>query len=539
MRLPDRIEPVEANGTALTPLALLERALIVFPERPAIVWRDRTWSYREFGKMVRRMAHVLTEQGIRPGDTVSIISLNRPELLIAHFAVPMVGAVLNAINTRLDADTVSYILDHCSAKLVLTDASCRPLAEASANGCPILGLGAEAAGPDGGYLDIFSDEPAEADGPLIGNVKTEWQPISINYTSGTTGRPKGVIYHHRGAYLNALNNILSIGLDQTSVYLWTLPMFHCNGWSQTWATVAAGSCNVCLEGVDPEQILAMLQGQGVTHMSCAPVVLYMLLDQAERSGGFRPSGKVRVTTGGAAPTASLIERMDALGFELLHLYGLTESYGPVSGMLGGPEISDLPASERASYFARQGHSLPTGARISVVRPDGTPVAPTGDELGEITIAGPTLMGGYHDDPAATDAAFAGGVFHTGDLAVVHPDKAMEIRDRAKDIIISGGENISSLEVESVLHRHPRVLIAAVVAAPHPKWGETPWAFVELSDGGEENGPDEEALIAFCRQHLAGFKVPRRILFQTLPKTATGKIQKFALRSGISDLADAP
>ncbi|WP_417669751.1 AMP-binding protein [Roseibium sp.] len=535
MRLPERLEPNAANGVPLTPLLLLERSLTACPGRPAMIWRDRVWTYQEFGHLVRRMAGFLEEQGIGKGDTVSIIAQNRPELLLAHFAVPMLGAVLNTINTRLDAETVSYILDHCSAQLVLSDAASLQLAEASAGeGLRVCGIGPEAGAESGLFLDVFDGGQPETEIGLTERIGSEWQPISINYTSGTTGRPKGVIYQHRGAYLNALNNIMSIGLGRSSVNLWTLPMFHCNGWSQTWAVIAAGGCNVCLEGVDPAQIMDALTRHGVTHMSCAPVVLYMLLDHADRSGGYTPTGRVTVTTGGAAPTAALIERMDAMGFELLHLYGLTESYGPVSGMFGGPDINERPASERAAFFARQGHSLPTGARIDVRGPDGATVHANGQELGEIVISGPTLMGGYHDDAVATDTAFSGGVFHTGDLAVVHEDGAMEIKDRAKDIIISGGENISSLEVESVLHRHPGVLMAAVVAAPHPKWGETPWAFVEISTGGSE-APSEEDLMEFCREHLAGFKVPRRIVFQDLPKTATGKIQKFALRHEVEQL----
>ncbi|MBD1544945.1 AMP-binding protein [Roseibium aggregatum] len=528
MRLPSTVEPNAANGVPLSPLSLLDRSIIVYADKLAVAHGERRWTYREFGDLVRRMAGALEERGIGPGDTVSIVSANRPEMLAAHFAVPMLGAVLNTINTRLDVETIRYILDHCSAQAVIADKACVDQVAEACGDVPLYCLRPEDEEGPGEALDLLDGKGMVADWPFMERVKSEWQPIAINYTSGTTGSPKGVIYHHRGAYINALNNNLALGFDRTVTYLWTLPMFHCNGWCHTWAVTAAGGTHVCLEGVDPGEIVAALKDFGVTNMACAPVVLYMMLERLEKQADFRPERPVRVATGGAAPTSALIERMDALGFSLVHLYGLTESYGPATGMLPDPVIEQESAAVRAAFSARQGHGLPSGIRVEVKRSDGTPVTQDGIDMGEIMLAGPSIMGGYHADPVATSIAFEGGMFHTGDLAVVHPDGAMEIRDRAKDIIITGGENVSSLEVESVLHRHPRVLLAAVVAAPHPKWGETPWAFIQLNDA-EGDAPSEEDIIAFCRDHLAGFKLPRRIIFRELPRTATGKVQKFALR----------
>ena len=528
MRLPSTVEPNAANGVPLSPLSLLDRSIIVYADKLAVAHGERRWTYREFGDLVRRMAGALEERGIGPGDTVSIVSANRPEMLAAHFAVPMLGAVLNTINTRLDVETVRYILDHCSAQAVIADEACVDLVAEACGDVPLYCLRPEGEEGPGEALDLLDGKGKVADWPFMERVKSEWQPIAINYTSGTTGSPKGVIYHHRGAYINALNNTLALNFNRSVTYLWTLPMFHCNGWSHTWAVTAAGGTHVCLEGVDPAEIVSALKEFKVTNMACAPVVLYMMLERLEKQGDFRPDHPVHVATGGAAPTSALIERMDAFGFSLVHLYGLTESYGPATGMLPDPVIEQESAAVRAAFSARQGHGLPSGIRVEVKRSDGTPVTHDGIDMGEIMLAGPSIMGGYHADPLATSIAFEGGMFHTGDLAVVHPDGAMEIRDRAKDIIITGGENVSSLEVESVLHRHPRVLLAAVVAAPHPKWGETPWAFIQSNDA-EGDDPTEEDIIAFCRDHLAGFKLPRRIIFIDLPRTATGKVQKFSLR----------
>jgi len=526
MRLDAHLAPRPANHVPLTPLDLLERTIEAHPERHAVVWRDRSLTYRAFGRMVARFASFLLDRGVGPGDVVSVIAPNRPEMLAAHYAVPMIGAVLNTINTRLETETVSYILDHAEARLLIADPAFIDTARtaASAAGVPLVvfSAGDGAAASDG--LDLFAEDVQVAV-DYRAFVRDEWQPICLNYTSGTTGRPKGVVYHHRGAYLNALGNVLALGLDRHSVYLWTLPMFHCNGWCHTWAVTAAAGLHVCLDRVDPALIFAAIERHGVTHLSCAPVVLYMLLNHPD-SRKKEVSRKVRVATGGAAPTSALIAQMEALGFDLIHLYGLTESYGPAT-LCELDGTAGLDVEEKAQLLARQGFRHVTGSRVRVVDSAGADVARDGTTTGEIVLAGNTLMAGYYRDEAATAGAFAGDVFHTGDLAVVHGDGRIEIKDRAKDVIISGGENISSLEVENELHRHPAVLIAAVVAAPDPKWGEVPCAFVGLK---EPEAVTAEELTAFCRERLAGFKVPKRFVFGELPKTATGKIQKFLLRA---------
>ncbi len=527
MRLDAHLAPRPANHVPLTPLDLLDRTVEAHPERQAVVWRERTLTYRAFGRMVARFAAFLLGRGIEPGDVVSIIAPNRPEMLAAHYAVPMIGAVLNTINTRLEPDTVGYILEHAQSRLVIADPSCLDTAQAAATAArvPLVVLGADAEPAGADILDLFGEGEVSDDIDYRRFVKDEWQPICLNYTSGTTGRPKGVVYHHRGAYLNALGNVLALGLDRRSVYLWTLPMFHCNGWCHTWAVTAAGGLHVCLDRVDPALIFAAIEQHGVTHLSCAPVVLYMLLNHPDREKK-DVSRMVRVATGGAAPTSALIAQMEALGFDLIHLYGLTESYGPAT-LCELDEAASLAVEAKAQLLARQGFRHVTGSRVRVVDGEGRDVARDGTTTGEIVLAGNTLMAGYYRDEAATASAFAGDVFHTGDLAVVHGDGRIEIRDRAKDVIISGGENISSLEVENVLHQHPAVLIAAVVAAPDPKWGEVPCAFIELKGTGTATA---EELTAFCRERLAGFKVPKRFVFGEVPKTATGKIQKFRLRS---------
>jgi fatty-acyl-CoA synthase len=531
MRLEPHLAKRDANFQPLTPLDFLQRTVAIYPDRTAMIWRHRRWTYKEFAELVGRFAAVLRGAGVQRGDVVSVMAHNRPEMLAAHYAIPMLGAVLSTINTRLDADTVTYILKHSESRLFIADTACLATAREAAGraGTRLMALRGN---DEVAEVDIFDDLLAGAKPEPLAwpDVTDEWQPICLNYTSGTTGRPKGVVYHHRGAYLNGIGNVLGLGLNQDTVYLWILPMFHCNGWCHTWAVTAAAGTHVCLDKVDPAVIFAAIEAHGVTHFCCAPVVLYMLLNHPERP--LAPAQRrITIGTGGAAPTSALIEALDALGMDLVHLYGLTESYGPAT-LCALREDWQLPGSaEKARALARQGVRHPTANRVRVIGENGEDVPRDGETLGEIALAGNTLMAGYLKDEAATEAAFADDVFHTGDLAVLHADGYVEIKDRAKDIIISGGENISSLEVETVLHRHPAVLIAAVVAGPDPKWGEVPCAFIELKPGVAP--PPSEELTAFCRERLAGFKVPRRFLFRELPKTATGKIQKFALRSELA------
>ncbi len=525
MPLEPHLAPRPANHRPLTPLDSLDRTVEAFPDRPAILWQNRIWTYLEFASMVSRFAAFLLDRGIRSGDVVSIISTNRPEMLAAHYAVAMVGAILNTINIRLDADTISYILDHAQSALLILDPACIAPSEATRR-VPTIALGKTAPGME--WLDLLNEASAAQAVDHRRVVTDDWQPISLNYTSGTTGRPKGVVYHHRGAYLNALGNVIALGLNQRSVYLWTLPMFHCNGWCHPWAVTAAGGLHVCLDRVEPALIFAAIEQHKVTHFSCAPVVLYMLLNEAS-GAATNPSRRITVATGGAAPTTALIEGMDRLSFDLIHLYGLTESYGPATLCGLQDEMAAADAGAKATFLARQGVRHFTAGPVRVVDDSGQDVAADGVAMGEILLASNTVMAGYYRDAEATERAFAGGWFHTGDLAVRHPDGAIQIKDRAKDIIISGGENISSLEVENILHRHPAVLLAAVVAAPDAKWGEVPCAFIELKAGQQTDADD---LTAFCRERLAGFKIPKRFVFGTLPKTATGKIQKFALRDEV-------
>ena len=501
------------------------------PELTAVVWNDRRWSYRQLSAMAERFRRRLVAEGVGPGDVVSVISANRPEMLAAHYAIPALGAVLNAINTRLDPDTVVYILSHAESRLLIADPASIDVARAAGarTGTRIIPLA------------NFDNKEPPLDLLTAGNedarlqvtaISDEWQPICLNYTSGTTGHPKGVVYTHRGAYLNALGNVLALGLNRASVYLWTLPMFHCSGWCHTWAVTAAAATHVCLERPDPALIFQAIEQRGVTHFACAPVVLYMLLNHPDRpTRPVRP--RVLVGTGGASPTSALIEQLDAIGIDIVHLYGLTESYGPLTLCALPEDLEDADAAAKAGYLARQGFRHVTASEVSVVGNAGMDVPPDGSTVGEIRLRGNTVMAGYYRDADATEAAFADGWLRTGDLAVRDPDGAIAIRDRSKDIIISGGENISSIEIESALHQHPAVLMAAVVAAPHPKWGEVPCAFIEMK-AGETTSADE--LRMFCRQRLPGFKQPKLFVFRDLPRTATGKVQKFVLREVARGLA---
>jgi len=520
-----------ANFTALTPLGFLARAAAVYPDKLAIIDGGRSFTYREFYGRCRRFADALRRRGIGPGDTVSVFAPNVPALLEAHYGVPMAGAVLNALNYRLDARAIAFILQHGAAKLLIADDEFAGLARDAlaelGKDIPVVEIA-----DGGGETTLGGTEYeaflAEGDPEMPWSPpEDEWAPIALNYTSGTTGNPKGVVYHHRGAYLNALGNAITFGLDRHSVYLWTLPMFHCNGWTYPWAVTAVAGTHICLRRVEPAPIFAAIAEHKVTHLCGAPVVLNMLVhapDNVKR----RFEHVVEVATGGAAPPSAVIEAMERMGFRVTHLYGLTESYGPSTSCAWQEEWGELPLAERAARMARQGVQYLTLERQRVADPETLRDVPAdGETIGELLLRSNTLMKGYLKNPAATDEAFAGGWFHTGDLAVMHPDGYVEIKDRSKDIIISGGENISSIEVEEVLYRHPHVMEAAVVAKPDDKWGETPCAFVTLKpDAGAVSAAD---IMAWCRANLAHFKVPKTVVFGALPKTSTGKVQKYALR----------
>jgi fatty-acyl-CoA synthase len=525
-----------ANHVPLSPLSFLARAAAVYPDKIAVIHGDQRLTYRAFAARCRRLASALVRRGIGVGDTVAVMAPNVPAMLEAHYGVPMAGAVLNALNYRLDPATIAFTLEHGGARLLMTDTEFADTIEAAlrllGRPLPVVDI-VDPLHPDatgGARLGERDYEALLAEGdPDFGGVEPpdEWQAICLLYTSGTTGDPKGVVYHHRGAYLNALGNALAFGLSARSVYLWTLPMFHCSGWTYTWAVTAVGGTHVCLRRVDPAVIFPAIKTHGVTHMCGAPIVLTMLIHApADVKVGF--DHVVEVATGGASPPSAVIAAMEAMGFRVTHLYGLTECYGPATICAWQDEWDALPPAARASRMARQGVRYPTLEGLMVADPVSlTPVPQDAATVGEIMLRGNTVMKGYLKNPAATAEAFRGGWLHTGDLAVWHPDGYVEIKDRSKDIIISGGENISSLEIEECLYRHPGVMEAAVVAQPDPTWGETPCAFVTLKPDAGPVGADD--LIRWCRQHLARYKVPRHIVFGPLPKTSTGKVQKYVLR----------
>ena len=523
----------QANYAPLTPLTFIERAAYVYPHKLSVVHGAQRFTWAETYARCRRLGSALARRGIGKNDTVAILSPNTPPMYEAHFGVPMCGAVLNTLNTRLDGESLAFMLRHGGARLLITDREYAPVVEKA------LAIMGEAAPP---VIDI--DDPACQDGKLLGettyeafletgdpgyawqNPADEWDAISLNYTSGTTGDPKGVVYHHRGAHLNAVSNILNWAMPFHAVYLWTLPMFHCNGWCFPWTIAERAGVNVCLRRVEAKAAWDAIRDQGVTHMCGAPIVYSMLINSpAELRAGVdhRIAGQVA----GAAPPAAIIEGAEKIGIELTHVYGLTETYGPASVCAKHEPWEHMPIDRRAERNGRQGVRTPLQEAMTVLDPETMqPVPWDGEMMGEIMFRGNITMKGYLANPAATEKTFAGGWFHTGDLAVMQPDGYVKIRDRSKDIIISGGENISSLEVEEALYRHPAVLSAAVVAQPDEKWGETPCAFIELKFGATVTA---EELRLFCRRHLAGFKVPRSFVFRELPKTSTGKIQKFALR----------
>jgi fatty-acyl-CoA synthase len=506
--------PQAVHLSLLTPLSFLERSAAAFPARVAVVDGDRRLTWSELRERARRLAVALQETGLEKGDRVAFRAPNTMELLEAHYGVPAAGGVLVAINTRLTSDEISYILGHCGARVLVVDESLAELVDQAPVG-RLLVCG------EGGEYEAFlaSARTGEPEDRLVSEDDT----ISINYTSGTTGRPKGVMYTHRGAYLNALAEAAHAGLDKRSVYLWTLPMFHCNGWCFTWAVTAVGATHVCLRKVDPPAVWRLIEDEGVTHLNGAPTVLVMLTSDRAAHQLERP---VLVTTAGAPPPPAVIERTEALGFEINHLYGLTETYGPITICEWNPAWDELGVEERARLKARQGLHMLTADPVRVVDGNLKDVRADGETMGEVVMRGNNVMKGYFDDEAATAEAFRGGWFHSGDLGVMHPDGYIELRDRAKDIIISGGENISTIEVERALVRHPDVLEAAVIAVPDEMWGERPNAFVTLREGATIG---EDELIAFSRETLAGFKVPDTVEFCGLPKTSTGKIKKYELR----------
>jgi fatty-acyl-CoA synthase len=520
-----------ANFAALTPLNFLARAAAIYPEKVAVIDGTRRFAYRQFYERCRRFADALRRRGISDGDTVAVFAPNVPALLEAHYGVPMAGAVLNALNYRLDAASIAFILGHGQAKLLIADREFAPVVREVLSRLdqplPVVEI---ADGP--GALQFseieYENFLGEGDPGFIWSPPDdEWAPIALNYTSGTTGNPKGVVYHHRGAFLNAMGNAILFGLGPHSVYLWTLPMFHCNGWTYTWGVTAVAGTHVCLRRVDPAQIFAAIAEHRVTHLSGAPIVLNMLV-HAPETVKRRFDHVVEASTGGAAPPSSVIEAMERMGFRITHLYGLTESYGPTTVCAWQEEWIALPVAERAGKMARQGVQTMTLDRQRVVDPATMRDVPAdGATIGEVVVRSNTLMKGYLLNPGATAEAFAGGWFHTGDLAVMHPDSYVEVKDRSKDIIISGGENISSIEVEEVLYRHPQVMEAAVVARPDERWGEAPCAFVTLKPDAAPVSAED--IIAFCRANLAHFKAPKAVVFGALPKTSTGKIQKYALR----------
>ncbi len=530
-----------ANYVALTPLSHLERAASIFPDQIALVHGSLRRSWAETYRRCRRFASALSRRGIVRGDTVAVMAANTPELFEAHFAVPMIGAVLNAINTRLDSASVKFILEHGEARILITDREFSKVVK------PAL------AAMDHPPLVVDIDDPQFEGGELLGAVDfetflregdpdfswsppdDEWQAIALNYTSGTTGNPKGVVYHHRGAYLNAVSNALSWEMGNKPVYLWTLPMFHCNGWCFPWTLAVTAGTSVCLRHVRLEPIMAAIKQEKVSHFCGAPIVLNMIVNAPEAlKQGI--THQIKVMTAGAAPPAAIIEHMERMGFQVTHVYGLTETYGPAVQCVWHEKWDDLPIDEKARLKARQGVRGPMLEGLMVADPLSLePMPRDGRSMGEIFMRGNNVMKGYLKNPRATADCFAGGWFHTGDLAVWHEDGYVEIKDRSKDIIISGGENISSLEVEDTLYHHPAILEVAVVARPDARWGETPCAFVTLKPDAKVT---KDEIIAYCRTHMAHYKVPRNIVFGPLPKTSTGKIQKFELRKQAKEMEDS-
>lgn len=532
------LDRTDANYVPLTPLSALRRASHVYANEMAVVYGTHRKTYAEYYDRVTRLASALAAMGVKPGDVVSTILPNLPAHAEAHFGVPACGAILNAINTRLDVDTVAYIFDHGEAKVALVDTQFIPLAENAIKRMdgdgPVL---IEVPDPQAGFPMTGRHPTYEA---VLGNAShdfdwvmpsDEWESIALNYTSGTTGRPKGVVYHHRGAYLNAMGQVLSWRMVLRPKYLTIVPLFHCNGWCHTWMMPMLGGTVICCRDITAPAIFNAIADEGATHFGGAPIVLNMLVNAPEEERRDFDH-VVEVFTAGAPPAPATLAKIEPMGFHVTQVYGLTEVYGPATECTWGDHWDHLQGDDRARIKARQGVAMPIFEHITVKDDKMRQIPMDGHEQGEIVMRGNGVMKGYYKNPEATADAFQGGYFHTGDIAVQHPDGYIQITDRAKDIIISGGENVSSVEVEAALMEHPDVLLAAVVAKPDEKWGEVPCAFVELKPG---TSPSEADLIAFARQSLAGFKAPKKVVFQELPKTSTGKIQKFALRDQAKSL----
>ena len=512
----------------LTPLTFLNRSARVYRDRVAIVYGETRLTYSQFAEMVYRFASALGSAGVRQGERVALLCPNTPAMLAAHFAVPLAGAVLVCINTRLSGREIAHIVNHSGARMLFVDTEFNnlvvPVREELESVRAIVSIMDTDYPPLDGttvfrqFLDSGSPDPF----PWV--LDDEMETISINYTSGTTGNPKGVMFSHRGAYINALGEVIETGLTPESVFLWTVPMFHCNGWCFTWGVTAIGGTHVCLRKVEPAHVWELIEDEGVTHLNGAPVVLISLLNHPGRPRHLEQP--LTVTTGGAPPSPTLIEHMEEIGARIIHIYGLTETYGPYTICAPQTHWDELFADEQAKLNARQGVPYVAADGLRVVDESMNDVPADGKTMGEVIMRGNMVMKGYYNDPEATAEAFRGGWFHSGDIAVMHPDGYIELRDRSKDVIISGGENISSIEVEQVLYRHEAVLEVAVIGVPHEKWGETPKAFVTLKDGLKISADE---LIDFCREEIAHFKCPTAVEFTVLPKTSTGKIQKFVLR----------
>ena len=521
--------PNAANHAPLSPVAFLKRSAKIYPNKTAIIDGDIRLTYRAFEQRARQLAAGLAARGVEAGDTVAVLSSNRHEMLEARYGIPMAGAVMNPLNVRLDAAGIAFILGHGQARIIIADPAFAEVVQTACGHMPeppqvvwMAGRNAPAPETDLAYDTLLASGDA---GFAPHRPTDEWAPLTLSYTSGTTGDPKGVVYHHRGGYLAAMSNAMAFEMSASSVYLWTLPMFHCDGWGYVWSVTAVGATHVCLPGIDAERIYNEIEAHGVSHLCGAPIVLNTLIGALDGAGK-RLSRTAIFALGGAAPPAAVIRKAQAIGFDITHLYGLTETYGPAALCVRQAAWADLDTETLAARMARQGVANYAIDDFTVLDIDGVPVAADGATLGEICIRGHTVMAGYLDNPAKTDEAFADGWFHTGDLAVCHPDGYVEIKDRSKDIIISGGENISSLEIEDVLYDHPDIVEAAVVAAPDDTWGEVPCAFVTVTPGA---ALDEAALIAFCKTRMARFKAPKSVVFGELPKTATGKIRKNVLR----------